>query len=250
VFTREGELTKIASDSIREAQTSTSRLCSVVEEMMHSHEDLASRISKLEREGSVFSARSQAGDDVSSIRTSRSRKALYYIGTAARLLRFSFERDLEDSRVYKRSFSRHSQSSLASSAIDSTAMSVFSNLSLAQVSSLSFYALPIYSTDLSNSDSYTFGDSEAHPRFPPTGPNWKDKRAGDKQFKVLLPTKESSKSPRPQKQPEYNAIHHHVGYPIEWARQNLIQTPNFELVTDPRNNIKSSSDLLFHPVTI
>ncbi|KAF2812713.1 uncharacterized protein BDZ99DRAFT_474833 [Mytilinidion resinicola] len=73
----------------------------------------------------------------------------------------TYEQDLQASRVYKKSAKHHSFSSFTSSVAHSATLSVFSSLSLSQVSYISFYALPVYATDLSNSDQYMFGEQGA-----------------------------------------------------------------------------------------
>lgn len=69
--------------------------------------------------------------------------------------RFAFEEDLDSSAVYKRALFNRSESSLWSSAARST---VLSGLSMGDVSMLAVYALPIYPTDIKNSQYYHFGD--------------------------------------------------------------------------------------------
>jgi hypothetical protein len=77
--------------------------------------------------------------------------------------RYAFQDDLDSSRVYNRAIYRHSQISLTSTALYTTAISVFSKLSLSQVSNISFYALPICAVDLINSECYVFGGEGALP---------------------------------------------------------------------------------------
>ena len=90
----------------------------------------------------------------------RAFKPLSFIESAHKAINFAFEHDLVSSRVYRRALpSDHpSMTSLTSSALYTTAMSLFSHLSLSQVSNISFYALPVYCTDLSHSELYVFGD--------------------------------------------------------------------------------------------
>jgi hypothetical protein len=74
------------------------------------------------------------------------------------LPRSTFEQDLAGSRVYNKPVNRHSLSSLTSSILWTTALSLFSKLSLLEVSNISFYALPVYEFDLRNSGYYVFGE--------------------------------------------------------------------------------------------
>src|SRR5437762_3439184 len=62
------------------------------------------------------------------------------ITATANTIRFSFEGTLQTSRVYLRSLFRHSESSLTSSAQRTAAISMFSSLSLAEVSNISVFS--------------------------------------------------------------------------------------------------------------
>ncbi|KAF2727654.1 hypothetical protein EJ04DRAFT_132590 [Polyplosphaeria fusca] len=73
----------------------------------------------------------------------------------------AFESDLETSRVYRRAAkNRESLSSCSSSALGSRAWSVFSGLSLADLSVISVIALPLYPADFCNSEHYDFGSQD------------------------------------------------------------------------------------------
>lgn len=144
---------------MKEAQSSTRHLCTLVEELLQSNHDLASRIRGLEREGSIIAESRR--DDVSTFRQTRGSKSISFIDTQASAIKFTFDQDLQASRVYNRAIGRQSMASLTSTALYTTALSLFSNLSLSQVSNISFYALPVYYNDLSNSDCYVFGEEGA-----------------------------------------------------------------------------------------
>ncbi|KAG9508256.1 hypothetical protein J7337_001820 [Fusarium musae] len=140
-------------------QCSTRHLCKVVEELLQSNQELASRIRGLEREGSIIAESRR--DDVSTLRQTRGSKSVSFIDTQVSAIKFTFDQDLQASRVYNRAIGRQSMTSLTSTALYTTALSLFSNLSLSQVSNISFYALPVYSSDLSNSECYIFGEEGA-----------------------------------------------------------------------------------------
>ncbi|KAF2678248.1 hypothetical protein K458DRAFT_491308 [Lentithecium fluviatile CBS 122367] len=72
-----------------------------------------------------------------------------------------FRTDLEKSRVYRRVKRSSSRMSFSSSAIGSRAWSIFSGLSLAEISAISVIALPLFSPDLQNSHHYVFGSVES-----------------------------------------------------------------------------------------
>lgn len=152
----------VHSQSMQEAESSTRRLCILVEEILKSNQDLADRIRGLERESSNIAEATGRRDGLYSIRsTMRESNAFSFIETDKAALKFTFEQDLQASRVYNRAINQYSMTSLTSTALYTTALSVFSNLSLSQVSNISFYALPIYPADLSNSTHYIFGEEGA-----------------------------------------------------------------------------------------
>ncbi|EXL45948.1 hypothetical protein FOCG_11942 [Fusarium oxysporum f. sp. radicis-lycopersici 26381] len=152
-------LTVLQCETMKEAQSSTHHLCNLVEELLQSNQDLASRIRGLEREGSIIAESRR--DDVSTLRQARGSKSPSFIDTQASAIKFTFDQDLQASRVYNRAIGRQSMTSLTSTALYTTALSLFSNLSLSQVSNISFYALPVYSNDLSNNECYVFGEEGA-----------------------------------------------------------------------------------------
>ncbi|CAG2004826.1 unnamed protein product [Fusarium graminearum] len=75
------------------------------------------------------------------------------------LLKFDFEDDLESSRVYRRTKRDTVDFSFCSSILRSNSWSVFSGLSLSDVSCLSVIALPVYSDDIINAHHYNFGET-------------------------------------------------------------------------------------------
>jgi hypothetical protein len=72
----------------------------------------------------------------------------------------AFEEDLNNTRVYKRVKPSGSTWSNGSSHQASMALSAFSNLTLADVSIVSVFCLPVYCEDLSNAGDYGFGKQE------------------------------------------------------------------------------------------
>ena len=116
-----------------------------------SNTDLAQRMQNLEREGSLLFCKEQ--QDVQYNQTCAYTDDV----DAFAALSQNLEEDLKATRVYRKAKYRFSTSSLSSSILHDAALSVFSKLSLAEVSYVSVYALPVYSQDLSNSIRYQFG---------------------------------------------------------------------------------------------
>ncbi|KAH7009894.1 hypothetical protein EDB80DRAFT_415205 [Ilyonectria destructans] len=87
---------------------------------------------------------------------------------AATASMFRFEDDLEASRVYRRAQRDTMDFSFRSSMAGTNSWSVFSGLSLGDVSIMSVIALPVYSKDLVNSEHYDFGNGpQPSFRIPP-----------------------------------------------------------------------------------
>ncbi|KAE9363391.1 hypothetical protein N431DRAFT_475544 [Stipitochalara longipes BDJ] len=74
---------------------------------------------------------------------------------------FDFEDDLETSRVYRRAVRDTMDFSFRSSNIHTNTWSIFSGLSLSDISVLSVIALPLYPEDIDNAQHYGFGVSQA-----------------------------------------------------------------------------------------
>ena len=138
----------------------------MVAEVLKSHQDLSARIKGLEREGSVISKRETTydiNDDASTITQRRvsTNKRSSFRDFGDDTAKSAFEQVLKASRVYNKAGNRHSLSSATSTALYTTALSVFSSLSLSQISNISFYALPVYAVDLAASQYYIFGEEGA-----------------------------------------------------------------------------------------
>jgi hypothetical protein len=73
---------------------------------------------------------------------------------SAMRLQFAFDRDLESSRVYRMARKEECDCSFTSSAMRTHALSVFTGLSLADISALSVVALPLYADDLRSVNNY------------------------------------------------------------------------------------------------
>lgn len=82
-----------------------------------------------------------------------------------------FETDLESSWVYRRAKRKSMDFSMRSSIVRSNAWSMFSGLSLSDVSIIAVLALPVYSDDLANPQHYDFGSRQQATPKPPEEPN-------------------------------------------------------------------------------
>ncbi|KAL1604102.1 hypothetical protein SLS60_005694 [Paraconiothyrium brasiliense] len=76
-------------------------------------------------------------------------------------VRFAFDEDLQSSRVYRTMQHRNCDHSIVSSVIRTQTWSIFSGLSLADISVISVIALPLYPEDVrDHSEYYQFGQTE------------------------------------------------------------------------------------------
>ena len=132
--------------------------------MFNSNKDLSKRFKYLEEAltvrnlaGSVITTRGE--DDTETIRPSEEDGGRDKVTPEPYHFRFDFETILEASRVYKKSWSCDCDISIRSSMARSHAWSSFSDLSLAQFSVISVFALPLYPGDICNRQWYSFGDA-------------------------------------------------------------------------------------------
>ena len=135
------------------------QLCELTAKALQSNEDLAMRIDRLETESvlNLDTATRPTPDNAVETKLHTGKLTEEEVPTCTT----PFEKELQESRVYNMRPKRFSMSSLTSSAVHSTALSSLSGMSLSQVSCISFYALPVYAKDLSNSEQYVFGEQGA-----------------------------------------------------------------------------------------
>lgn len=162
-------LSILESKSRAEAERSVDRLCDLVEEVLANNLDMSTRLRGIESRvanNSGVSAKSEKAN--ASARSTIASETEQLPGppentVLPRTFRWAFEEDLDASKVYKRALYNNSQSSLISSAARSTASSVLSGLSLGDVSVIAVFALPLYPSDITNNQHYTFGDVPEQP---------------------------------------------------------------------------------------
>jgi hypothetical protein len=159
------------SESDLEAEQSRELLQDLVQQLLESNHDISRRLQNLEntydsesilttcfRNGNNVEVAESGGegagvipDQPISLEPNDSSSGLLSVG-----FHFSFEIDLDTSRVYRRTQPYKSDVSFTSSAVRTHAWSVFSGLSLSQVSNISAIALPVYSDDIFNNEWYKF----------------------------------------------------------------------------------------------
>lgn len=138
----------VVSTSIDWAEASMRNLTSLVQEVLKTNVNMASRLKNLERMHPALAA---------SLRTSQNDTARSE-GTESRAVsrttyyKFTFEEELETSPVYKRA--GMNQSRFSKSLTSSNGPSCLSGLSLSDVSNVSAIALPISSMELWNHHRY------------------------------------------------------------------------------------------------
>ncbi|MCJ1381068.1 hypothetical protein MMC17_004177 [Xylographa soralifera] len=155
-----------------EARASCRELHDLVQQTLAGNQDIASRLKTLEvrhKARSTWEVGTQTSmdetlDDKSTIRpwNAADDRAITTIPfVPATPYTFTFEQDLQASRVYCRATRRNSALSHTSSIKDTVGWSVLSDLSLAQVSNISVFALPIAAAELYNYQDYEIRTREA-----------------------------------------------------------------------------------------
>jgi hypothetical protein len=129
----------------------------MVSQLLQSNQQLCARLRNLEDAFDAGSVVTRAFDDASTILqaddatispTTRPAGSLLMPPIDAFGIRFTFEDDLEESRVYRMVRRNDCAHSLVSSAVRTQTWSIFSGLSLADISTISVIALPLYANEV------------------------------------------------------------------------------------------------------
>jgi hypothetical protein len=163
----------LTSESDLEAEQSRETLQSLVEQLLRSNHDISLRLQSIEENfetGSVitYCFRNGSMPDFPEGEAHAERSSQLEFNSVENIshgsniptegcagYRTGFEVDLGTSRVYRRTERFKSDVSFTSSAITSHAWSIFSGLSLSEVSMLSAIALPLYLNEIYNSKWYS-----------------------------------------------------------------------------------------------
>ena len=162
------------SESDREAEQSQQSLLILIQQLIESNVEISRRLKTLETTFETESILTACFRNGNSVETGESKEATTdppleisqrttsmildnsSTGLPSIVFHSAFESDLNDSRVYKRTQPYECDVSFTSSAVRSHSWSVFSGLSLSQISSISVIALPVYSHEISNKEWYGF----------------------------------------------------------------------------------------------
>lgn len=159
-----GPITKTSlsrSISVEEAHTSSRKLEGLVHEVLTNNRDISTRLRKLETQLSATAASSSLRassfvgtvDDNMTTRSLIEDRARNQTITQTFTYSYTFDEDLQASWVYARAAKRQSSLSLPS-ATRSIGWSIFSGVSLANVSNVSVISLPITVQEICNGPSY------------------------------------------------------------------------------------------------
>ncbi|KAF4501894.1 Rho guanine nucleotide exchange factor scd1 [Fusarium agapanthi] len=160
------------SHSGRTAKEHQEQLSNNVQVLLDTNEALSRRIMNIEnaldtqtitsRRTSILPPSASSPQDTT--QPSISETIAVSIGTNNKLVtsKFDFEDDLESSHVYRRALRDTMDCSIRSSIARSYNWSVFSDLSLGDISVMSFIALPIYQDDITNTEHYDFGEEATY----------------------------------------------------------------------------------------
>ncbi|KAF5532685.1 Rho guanine nucleotide exchange factor scd1 [Fusarium phyllophilum] len=157
----------LQSDSGQTVKEHQEQLSNNVKVLLDSNDALSRRLMNIEdaldeqtimsRRMSILSLSASPSQNTSQQSTVESPATSISTETSLSIFKFDFEDDLESSRVYRRAVRETMDFSFRSSIARSHNWSVFSGLSLGDVSVMSVIALPVYQGDLANAEQYDFG---------------------------------------------------------------------------------------------
>ncbi|TVY77089.1 Rho guanine nucleotide exchange factor scd1 [Fusarium oxysporum f. sp. cubense] len=169
----------LQSDSGETAKEHQEQLSNNVKVLLDSNDALSRRLMNIEdsldaqtiisRRMSILSLSASPSQNTSQQSTAESPATSISTDTSLAISKFDFEDDLESSRVYRRAVRETMDFSFRSSVARSQNWSVFSGLSLGDISIMSVIALPVYQDDITNAEHYDFGE-EAAPTSESPGP--------------------------------------------------------------------------------
>jgi hypothetical protein len=140
--------------------TSQTKLEGTVTALLARNDALVAKVQRLER-GLRRGARTSMSSDATpraSFNYMHADASLTSQSLESTLSEIRFQSSLLASRVYRRVKRAESLISFDSSNLGSAAWSIFSGLSLSDMSVLSAIALPLYQSDITNAESYEFGE--------------------------------------------------------------------------------------------
>lgn len=168
---------------MQEAEMAVQHLCSIVDKMLRSNEELCRRIQNWEASGFVRSIRTPDGADIQNLEHGTStdlhdlrelhsssepstvalntdkgddENVLEQLNSTRFPFSFLFEKELYESRVYRKISSHSTRFSMISNARSTLAFSMSSSITMGDVSALSVYALPVFAHEISNASCYSF----------------------------------------------------------------------------------------------
>ncbi|KAH7116422.1 hypothetical protein EDB81DRAFT_862150 [Dactylonectria macrodidyma] len=155
------------SDSQVRAENNQQQLISTVEMLLERNHDLSKRLRGIE---STFNTTSQHQATSQFIVSTDSLAPHTASPKRSSLVEFEFERDLKASHVYRQAKKDTMDFSVRSSVARTHAWSIFSGISLSNISEISVLALPLYAEDIANPQHYDFRHETVQPKllFSPT----------------------------------------------------------------------------------
>ncbi|EWG47694.1 hypothetical protein FVEG_07748 [Fusarium verticillioides 7600] len=161
----------LQSDSDQIAKEHQEQLSNNVQALLDNNTALSRRLMNLEdaldsqtiisRRMSIISLSASPSRNASQQLTAESPATSIATENSLAISKFDFEEDLESSRVYRRAVRETMDYSFRSSIAGSHSWSVFSGLSLGDISIMPVIALPVYQDDITNAEHYDFGEEPA-----------------------------------------------------------------------------------------
>ncbi|KAM0382396.1 hypothetical protein ACHAPY_004388 [Fusarium culmorum] len=155
----------LKSDSDRSATQHHEQLSANINLLLESNQSLSRRLMNLEEAMDTATIASRrmsfltlVEDTSQGIASEQSHPSIAETDSTIGVSKFDFEDDLEASRAYRRAQRDTMDFSFRSSIARSNSWSVFSGLSLGDISIMAVIALPVYQEDLANPEHYDFGN--------------------------------------------------------------------------------------------
>ncbi|KAK6720772.1 hypothetical protein SNK05_003868 [Fusarium graminearum] len=155
----------LKSDSDRSATQHHEQLSANINLLLESNQSLSRRLMNLEESMDTATIASRrmsfltlVEDTSQGIASEQSHPSIAETDSTIGVSKFDFEDDLEASRAYRRAQRDTMDFSFRSSIARSNSWSVFSGLSLGDISIMAVIALPVYQEDLTNPEHYDFGN--------------------------------------------------------------------------------------------
>jgi hypothetical protein len=155
-------LSVLQCNSTAQIRDSVDRLCDLMQEAVANNSTLVTRLERLEGNSTLGYAeterqRNSDQESVETVKRAAGSQVEQRDGQEIAQWSFTFDTELQDSRVYRKMLlfsDSHSTTSVTSTTRQKAAASIFSAISLAEISNISLFSLPIFIQEVANGGWY------------------------------------------------------------------------------------------------